>query len=299
LAAWFIGAAGLPAFLLIVCGSSAPGQQTAKLDSIRIGISGALGLGAESGKEEAAADNLRSFIKSETGFDNEIVQQKGWRELAEKLAGGGVQLGVFQGYEFAWAREKYPKLQPLALAINVHRYREAHVVTAKTAKAADFAALDGQVLALPKVGQAHLALFVERQSQANGKALNKFFSRVTSPDNIEDALDDAVDGAVGAAVVDRVGLEAYKRRKPARFSRLKEVARSGQLPPPLVAYQEGLNPDTLKRFQEGLLNARRKEKGQKLLNLFHLTGFETAPSDFDQFLAATRKAYPPPVNGAN
>src|SRR5207244_11836898 len=91
--------------------------------------------------------------------------------------------------------------------------------------------------------------------------LKTFFPKITSPENTEDALDDVVDGVVQAAVVDRAGLEAYKRRKPGRFNRLKEVARSQPLPPPLVAYYEGvLDQDTLKRFGDGLLNARRKEK---------------------------------------
>src|SRR5207244_6848780 len=56
--------------------------------------------------------------------------------------------------------------------------------------------------------------------------LKTFFPKITSPENTEDALDDVVDGVVQAAVVDRAGLEAYKRRKPGRFNRLKEVARS-------------------------------------------------------------------------
>ncbi len=57
--------------------------------------------------------------------------------------------------------------------------------------------------------------------------------------------------------------------------------------------REGVLDDaTLRRFQEGLLNAKRKEKGERLLTLFRLTGFEAVPKDFDAVLAETRKAYP-------
>lgn len=293
-----VGLALIPFIGLIALGTHLSGQQPAKVEVLRIGMSNNLAFGAQAGNEDTANDSLRSFIKSETGFENEIVQQKDWKELAEKLAGGQLHLGVFQGFEFAWAREKQPKLKPLALAVNVHRYREAYVVVSRDSQAAGFAALEAQTVSLPNVGQAHLRLFAERQCQAQGKDLKTFFSKISTPDNFEDALDDVADGIAQAAVVDRTALEAYKRRKPARFNKLKEIAKSQPLPPPLVAYQEGvLDEATLKRFQEGLLNARRKERGQKLLNLSHLTGFETIPSDFDRILEETRKAYPPTIIG--
>ena len=288
-------AVGLVAFFTF---AAAGGQPAAQVKVLRIGTSGTLAQETQADKEEAALDTLKSFIKSETGFDNEIVRQKDWRELAEKLAGGQLHLAVFQGHEFAWAQARHAKLRPLALAVNVHTYRTAHIVTRKDNKAADFEGLKGQSFVLPRVAQAHLQLFAERQTQARGATPEKYFSKITTPDNLEDAVDDVVDGKVQAAVVDRVGLEAYKRRKPGRFDRLKEVARSPALPPPVVAYQAGvLDEATLKRFREGLLNAKKKEKGERLLTLFRLTGFEPVPGDFDRVLAETRKAFPPPGEG--
>src|SRR5262249_48740774 len=206
--------------------------------------------------------------------------------------------GVFQGSEFAWAQEQQPKLKPLALAVNVYRYPTAHVVTRKEDPTKDFAGLQGHSLAIPSAGAGFLRLSVQRQCQASGKKLEEFFSKVTAPDNVEDALDDAVDGVVQAVAVDRAALEAFKRRKPARFNRLKEVARSQPFPPTVIAYYEGaLDTATLDRFREGLLNAKNKEKGQTLLTLFRLTGFEEVPGDFDRVLAETRKGHPPDVGG--
>jgi len=95
-------------------------------------------------------------------------------------------------------------------------------------------------------------LFVERQCQANGKKPEEFFAKITNPENVEDALDDAVDGTVQAVAVDRAALEAFKKRKPARFGRLKEAARSQPFPPSVVAYSEGvLDNATLQRFRDG------------------------------------------------
>jgi hypothetical protein len=100
---------------------------------------------------------------------------------------------------------------------------------------------------------------------------------------------------VQVAVVDRVGLEAYRRRKPGRFNRLRELMHSQAFPPPLVVYYDGiLDKATRQRFLDGLLGANQKEKGQSLLTLFKLTGFIVPPNNFEQVLAETRKAYPPP-----
>src|SRR5207302_7662920 len=150
-------------------------------------------------------------------------------------------------------------LQPLALAVDVYHYRYAYLMVRQDSKFLDFAALQGQTLSIPRVGQSHLHLFVERLCQQNGKSLEAFFSKIATPDNVEDALDDVVDGAVQAAVVDRVGLEAYKRRKPGRYARLKELTHSQAFPPPLVAYYgDVVDPQTRQRFVDGLLNANRK-----------------------------------------
>jgi ABC-type phosphate/phosphonate transport system substrate-binding protein len=265
----------------------------AKIDVLRIGNSGTLG--AEGGDEKGSEETLKDFIKTETGLNNEIIRQKDWRELADKMASGQLHLGVFQGYEFAWAQEKHPGLQSLALAVNVYRYPVAYVVARKDNKATDFAGLQGQSLALPGGSLGYLQLFVERKCQASGKDLKTFFAKVTTPENLEDALDDVVDGTIQAAAVHRPALDSFKRRKPARFNRLKEIVHSQPFPPVLVAYYEKvLDQDTLRRFRDGLLNANRKEKGRELLTLFRLTGFEAVPDDFSRVVAETRKAYPPP-----
>ena len=122
---------------------------------------------------------------------------------------------------------------------------------------------------------------MEHESQARGKKPEQFFSKVAAPENIEDALDDVVDGNVQAAAVDRAALEAYKRRKPGRFKKLKEIAHSQPFPPPLVAYYGNvLDEGTRERFRQGLLNASNKDKGQTMLTMFRLTGFEAVPEDF-------------------
>lgn len=276
---------------LALSAAASRGQQ-GKLDVLHIGASGTLT--GQKEKEKGALQTLKAFIKDETGLNNEIQAQNDWRQLLTGMQKGQFQIGVFQGYEYAWAAEADPKLTPLAIAINIYRYPEVYVIANKQDPAKDFGGLKGQTLAIPAIGEGILNLFVERQCQTLGSNLKAFFSKITEPDNVEDALDDVVDGNPQATVVDRAALEAFRSRKPARFSKLKPVAKSQPLPPPVVAYYDNqLDDATLQRFKQGLLGASQKETGQTLLTLFHLTNFEAVPSDFGQVLAETRKAYPP------
>ncbi len=265
-----------------------------KAGTLFIGTSGVM-KAEKAAKEKGAIETLQTFIKDETGLNDEILRQSGWRQLANKMKKGDLQIGLFQGYEYAWVQQKYPHLKPLALAINVYRYPVAYVVTKRDDAARDFAGLAGQSLVIPETGQHFLNLYVQREAQAQGKDLKSFFSKVVSRDNTEDALDDVVDGTVQAAVVDRAALEAYKERKPGRFRQLKEVAHSQPFPPAVVAYNDqALDEATRERFKDGLLKAGSKEKGAMILTLFRLTGFVPIPEDFGRVLAQTREAYPPP-----
>jgi len=288
----FLGPLTLAVFVAWA-GLAVPAGQS-KIDILRIGTSGSLSEEASGPKEKSALETLKRFIKDETGFDNEIVQEQDWRELTSKLATGQRHIGVYQGYEFAWAQEKNPELKPLALAVNVELYPIVYVITQKASKTKDFAGLQGKTLALPATG-GYLQLFIEHQCQASGKAPDKFFSKITHLENVEDAIDDVVDGVIDAAVADKSALEAFKRRKPTRFAKLKEVARSQRLPPVTLAYYGNfVDQATLSLFKERLLGASKKEQGETVLTLFRLTGFQSPPSDFGKILAETHKTFPPP-----
>jgi ABC-type phosphate/phosphonate transport system substrate-binding protein len=269
--------------------------EDARRGTLLIGTSGSVNA-ETAAKEKGAIETLKKFIKDETGLDDDILRQSNWRELAEKMKKDQMQIGVFQGYEFAWAQEQYPDLKPLALAVNVYTYPVAYVVTKRDDPARDFAGLANQSVVVPANGQRFLNLFLARQAEALGKNMNSLFSKVVSRDSAEDAIDDVVDGTVQATVADRAALEGYKERKPGRFRQLKEVAHSRPFPPAVVAYYDKhLGEATLRRFKDGLLDAKNKERGSTTLTLFRLTGFEPVPEDFGRVLAATRETYPAPT----
>jgi ABC-type phosphate/phosphonate transport system substrate-binding protein len=283
------------AILLAGLDPTAQAQQPAKFNVLRIGVGSSIMANVKPDQKQTARDTLKDFIKKETGFDNEIVNLKGYQEVVEQLAAHKIQLAVFEGYELAWAQPDHPRFKPLAIAVNEYPYHYAYIVVRKDSKATDFASLQGQSLTLPKVNQEHVRLFVEREAKLNGKDMKTFFAKVVGPDNVEDALDDVVDGVVQVAAVDLVPLQAYKRRKPGRFAQLRELMHSGPFPAPAVVYEQGtLDEATLKRFHDGLVNAKNKEQGKMLLELYKLTAFESVPKDFAKVLQDTLKNYPPP-----
>jgi ABC-type phosphate/phosphonate transport system substrate-binding protein len=266
-----------------------------KVDVLRIGTTGALATEKQTDKEKSALVSLKGFIKEVTGYNNDITRETDWKELTDKLTSGERHIGVYQGYEFAWATKDHPDLKPLALAINLYRYPTVHVVTNKDNPAAGFADLKGQALVLPDSGQPFLRLFAQREARAQGKELSDFFAKIITQANVEDCIDDVVDGTVQAAVIDRAALEAFKQRKPGRFKKLKELAKSPPMPPLVVAYfGSSLDDAELKNLQDQLLKAGKTEKGRILLNLFHMTDFNVVGDDFEGILAETRKQFPAP-----
>jgi ABC-type phosphate/phosphonate transport system substrate-binding protein len=179
------------------------------------------------------------------------------------------------------------------LAVNGDRYPVVCGMTRDDNAADNFAGLEGQSLRLPDAGPRSLRLFIQRQCEAYGKKPEAFFSKITPAENVEDALDDVVDGVVQVTVLDRAALEAYQRRKPGRFHRLKEVAHSQPFPPIIFAeYHRTVDEGKLRRFQQGLLEADGKERTKAGLVFLRLTRFDPVPPDLERVLAATRQTYP-------
>lgn len=279
--------------VVVLAASASPAWgQGKKIDLLHIGSSGTLA-GAKS-KEQSALTSLQSFIKDETGFTNDIVRQNGWQELAQKMAKGELHVGVFQGFEFAWASEKFPQLKPLALAVNVYRYPTAYVIAKRDASIKDFAGLQGKIVTVPATGAGYLRFYLEREAEASGKPPAQFFAQIKESDTAEDALDDVVDGQAQATVVDRATADGYKRRKPARWNQLAPVKQSPPFPPTVIAvFDNVLDQATQDKFRKGLLNAATKERGKTTISMFHLSGFESVAGDFDKVLKETRKNFPP------
>jgi hypothetical protein len=195
--------------------------------------------------------------------------------------------------EFAWARQKNTKLQPLVIAVNEEKYLSVHVLARRDCTAALLADLKDMPVALPR-GSQNCELFWKRQAGLHGFALTDPLAALQRPADVEDALDDVVEGKAEVAVVDGAGMECYQRRKPGRFARLKELHKPESFPVPIVAYVEGQIDDaTLRTFKEGIVRAQRTAKGQRVLMLWKLTSFDPVPDDYPRLLDEVAQKYAP------
>jgi ABC-type phosphate/phosphonate transport system substrate-binding protein len=278
---------------------AAAGEQPARMNPVRIGLIGTLFRDMPQATVMAVMQPFGALMESQTGVSGELVPAGEADNLAQQIVDDKIQLGVFHGIEFAWAKTKHPELRALVIAINKVRHLQAYVVVRADSKTKTFADVGGKAMALPRGSREHCYLFLAHLCNDSRQGVQGFFSAVTTPTNMEDALDDVVDGSVQAAVVDDVSLDCFKRRKPGRFAKLRVLASSETFPPAVVAYRPGsLDDVTLQRFRDGLMNSSNTVLGRQLLTLWKLTAFEAVPSDYDQLLREIVKVYPPPTSAS-
>jgi ABC-type phosphate/phosphonate transport system substrate-binding protein len=263
--------------------------------NVRIGLTGSLFRDTPDALVLTMLRPFRSLMETQTGISGELVPGIKSEELGPRLKDDKLQLAVYQGFEFAWAREKLPSLRPLMIAVNHQKYLHAFVVVRADSGASDLADLKGKTISVPRRTREHCHLFLERRCAAAGTAPQEYFAKVLTPTTPEEAIDAVVNGQVSAALADGCILDWYEKHKPARFAQVKAVEKSEVFPATVVAYYANALDDTmLRRFREGMLTAKDNPRGVALMTLCQMTSFEAVPDDYDKLLKDIAKSYPPP-----
>src|SRR5947209_440414 len=76
---------------------------------------------------EIATDDFIKVMKSTTGLDGELVSKHDALEAAAKLDAKQLDFAILHAHEFGWAQQKYPKLEPLLIAVNKKHRERAYV----------------------------------------------------------------------------------------------------------------------------------------------------------------------------
>jgi ABC-type phosphate/phosphonate transport system substrate-binding protein len=266
--------------------------------NVRIGLVKTLFRSIPSSMMNVISRPLKVLMESQTGMGGELEIAGDAFALGDKLREKQVELGVFHGVEFAWARARNPDLKPLVIVVCNHRELHAHLVVHKKCDASCCRDLKGKVLTMPHMSREHCHLYLQRRCPGDGVDPRKFFSDICVCPQAEGALDDVIEGAAHAALVDRAALDDYQRRKPARSSRLRVLHQSETFPAAVIAYQSGsMDEGTLQRFRDGLLSAHRTPRGKELLRMCRITRFEDVPAGYDELLQEIARAYPPAGKG--
>jgi ABC-type phosphate/phosphonate transport system substrate-binding protein len=239
---------------------------------------------------------FKVLMEAQTALSSEVVSGGDAFALARDLHEDKVQVAVFHGHEYAWAKQKYSNLKIIALCVNRYQQAKVYLVVRSDSAARAVADLKGKKIAVPRMGRAPCRLYLERRCVAPGTTPEKFYARVETPFATLDALEDLVDGEVAAAVVDTVGLEDYRKHHAARARRLRCLAESEPFLCGVIAYHAGrFSEEKVARFRAGLLEAKSTAQGRSTLKALRLTAFELPPANHDALLDAIARAYPPPL----
>jgi ABC-type phosphate/phosphonate transport system substrate-binding protein len=294
---WAIAAA-LGAFQASLPAEEATSRRS---DSVRIGMVDSLFREVPKPMLPILMQPFATLMQQQTGLSGQIVADGEYTNLSQDLVTDKVQLGVFHGIEFAWARLRHPELKPLMIAVTQQHHLRAYLIVRSDFDGENLADLQGKEIALSRGTREHCHLFLTKYCKKEGHEPKHFFAKITTPPNPEDALDKVYEDEIQATVVDNIALESYKRRKPGRFEQLQPILISEIFPAGVVAYHPGaIDAETLRRFRDGMSTANQSPLGRQLMTLWKLTAFEPIPADYEKTLTDIVKAYPPPeakVNG--
>lgn len=237
--------------------------------------------------------SFAGLMKECTGLDGQLVVGGDYLQLTKDLKEKKLQLAVYHGFEFAWAREVDPELQPLMIAINHFQHVHAHLMVKAEGDINSFADLKGKEVSFHYCSKEHCRLFLEKNAAGGTKS---FFQKVSRPGNSFKALDEVLTGAVPAAIVDKNSLATYAENNPSRRAKLKIAVNSEKFPAAVIVYRKGcLDEPTLKKFRDGMLAANQNERCREIMHMYSVTAFEPLPADYEQNLVDIMKSYPAPT----
>jgi ABC-type phosphate/phosphonate transport system substrate-binding protein len=274
---------------------AAPAEEGAVSTTIKIGLVDTITRGIPPSWTQIAMRPFKALMEERTGMIGEVVMSGGALHLAKDLQDNRVQVGVFHGHEYAWAKQKYPRLKAIALCVNRWQQAKVHLMVRTDSKVVSYADLKGKKVAVPTQGRAPCRLYLERRCVPPGTSPAKFYARVETPFATADALEDLIDGEVAAAVVDAASLEDYRRACAASARRLRCIAESEPFPCGVIACYPGrVSEAKMSKFTAGLLSAPTTSRGKDTLRVLRLTAFELPAANHNAVLEAIAKAYPAP-----
>jgi ABC-type phosphate/phosphonate transport system substrate-binding protein len=294
---WTMPVLVLIAGLVVLLTAPLPTPAQTPAGTLRIGLVKTLFRDTPEAVVQIGMRPFQAFLETHTGLTGQVVCCGDAYAVGRKLKEDQVQLAVLHGVEFAWAKQRYPSLRALIVAVNRYPTLQALLVVRQKSKATGYADLEGKVVALPVQNKEHCRLYFDRHCVKPGVAPDKFYREVATPSDPEDALHDVFEENADATVVDRVALEAYRKTHAARGRQLKVIQESESFPCAVVAYDAThLTDDLSRRLRTSLLGAKDSRAGQQVLERIRITGFEEVPADFEKQLTEIARAYPAPAS---
>ena len=271
-----------------------PPPSTEVKKELRIGLLKPMFKDVSQGLINAAAKPFEMMIQAKTGLRGRMTMLEDYRELANAIKDGKIDVAVFHGFEYAWVKDT-PGLVPLVVAVPNCGSVQACVVVNKDSKAKTAGCLKGSCVLVPKGTKAHCGMFLEH---LRGPLPQGDCCPAKRDDmSIEEALFALGGGKADAALVDISALKSLEGNFPGCFRALKVLTKSIELPAAVVVYREGaLSEKTVKALKDGLLNCSNSAQGYAFTVFWQLKGFAEVSPAYNSLVTNCLKTYPAPTD---
>lgn len=238
-----------------------------------------------------AGQPFSDLVKDQTGLIAETLQEPESLSVAKAIDDGKLQLGVFQGHEFAWAQAKYTDLQPLVCLIYRPKEFQGIILVRSDSKATSLADLKGSKLVLASTLKDHARLFLHKRQldeMGDGK-----FGSIAEASSVHDGIHKVQDKEADITVADFADWSYFQKLYPGPSQTLRVLAKSDVFPSTVLAFKKGnLDEAILKKIREGFLTVHKTAKGARMMGLIRIEKFDAVPADYQETLTACIKSYP-------
>lgn len=283
--------AGLMMIGWAVCGLAGAGDPATR--ELKIGLLAPMFKDVPPAMVAAAAKPFQKMIQDKSGLRGEVQVLADYRELADAVRTGKVDIGVLHGFEYAWVKDT-PGLIPLVVTRPACGKVQACLVVGPHSPARSAADLKGACVAIPAGCKAHCLMFLERLREKLPEGVCCPAPPTDQP--AEDVLHAVLARTCEAALVDVSALLAYQRQYPGPGQQLRVIERSVELPSAVVVYRQGaLDEATVGRVRKGLLECVNTPVGKTFAMFWQLKGFEDVTPAYNALVRQCLEAYPAPA----
>lgn len=263
------------------------------LSELRIGLPQPMFKDVPKAMVDAAAKPFQTMIQDKAGVKGSVEVCPNYKVLAEKIANGKIDIGIFHGFEYAWVKDT-PGLVPLVATVPNCGKVQACLVVHVDSKVMDPKELKGACIVVPASSKAHCYMYLERlrEKLPPGDCCPAKPAGLTPHEALGEVANDRAD----AALVDISSLLSLQKESPAAFKQLRILTQSELLPSAVVVYRKGaLDANTITKVRNGLIDCVKTPIGRVFAMFWQLKGFEDVSPEYHAHVARSLAAYPAPA----
>ncbi len=271
----------------------APAARAADPAELKIGMLSGMFRDQQPKVIQALAKPFRDLMTKHIGYSGDVEVVDDPHTLCDRLKENKVHLGVFHGFEFAWAQQKCDDLRPIIVTQPTGGIVQGLIVVHTDNPAKSVADLKESGVLIPRGAKAHTLVYLEKFR--DGQPAETAKPTAKTDQTPEEVLNAVANGTAKAALVDWAAFDGYKVLNPGTAKGLRVLARSEEFPPAVVCYRKGtLTDDQVTKIRDGMTASCKTPTGKMLMMLWNLKGFEAPPKTYQSSLDDILKAYPVP-----